>query len=179
MALVSLLTHRTAAGKYNFGYIDSSAYTAPLFNTTVDSSQGFWTFTSPAYSVGSGAKTSTAVTGIADTGTTLLLVPDSLVTAYYKQVSGAKYDNANGGYVFPCTAKLPSFTYYIGSNKITIPGTYMNFAPTTSAGTTCYGGIQSDTGIGISIYGDVALKAAFVVFNGGSKPTLGFAAKPL
>ncbi len=143
----------------------------------MDSSQGFWQWTSPAYAIGSGSKTSTSVNGIADTGTTLLLLPTKVVTAYYKQVKGSKYDNSQGGYTFPCSTTPPDFSYYVGSSKITIPGSYINFAP--ASGSACFGGIQEDTGIGFAIYGDVALKAAFVVFSGASSPQLGFAPKSL
>ncbi len=137
-------------------------------------------FTSPAFSVGSGSKTSTAVQGIADTGTTLLLLPDAVVSAYYAKVKGATYDNSQGGYVFACSTTPPTFSYYINSSaKITIPGEYMNFAPVSDGSTSCFGGIQSDSGIGFSIYGDVALKAALVVFDGSSSPRLGFAPKSL
>jgi hypothetical protein len=52
----------------------------------------------------------------------------------------------------------------------------MNFAPLTEGGATCFGGLQSSAGIGLNIFGDVALKAAFVVFNGGTKQ-LGWAKK--
>ena len=37
------------AGKYNFGYIDSSAYTGPLSYTPVDNSKGDWRFTADGY----------------------------------------------------------------------------------------------------------------------------------
>lgn len=52
----------------------------------------------------------------------------------------------------------------------------MNYAPISTS--TCFGGLQSNAGIGISIYGDIALKAAFVVFNGSTKQ-LGWASKTL
>lgn len=46
----------------------------------------------------------------------------------------------------------------------------------TILGNKCYGGIQSSADIGINIFGDVALKAAYVVFN-GETPSLGWAQK--
>lgn len=135
-------------------------------------------FTSSGYSVGTGAFSSIKVSGIADTGTTLLLLPSAVVKAYYAKVSGAKYDSSQGGYVFSCKATLPEYTFGIGNAKITIPGSYINFAPVDETETSCYGGIQEDTGIGFAIYGDIALKAAFMVFDAGNT-TLGWAAKPL
>ncbi|OLN81499.1 Endothiapepsin [Colletotrichum chlorophyti] len=164
------------AGKYNFGYIDSSAYTGSITYTPVNTANGWWQFTSTGYQVGSASFVSSSVTGIADTGTTLLLLPSSIVTAYYKQISGARYDSSQGGYTFPCSATVPSFTFGVGSSRITVPASYLNYAPVTS--TTCFGGLQSNSGIGISIFGDIALKAAFVVFNGGTNQ-VGWAAKAL
>lgn len=96
---------------------------------------------------------------------------------YYKQVTGSQNSNTYGGYVFPCTAKLPTFTYLIGTTPIVIPAAYLNFSPVEDGSSTCYGGLQSSSGIGINIYGDIALKAAYVVFNGASTPKLGFAPK--
>lgn len=116
--------------------------------------------------------------GIADTGTTLLLLPDSVVSAYYRQVSGARYNWGQGGYTFNCNAHLPDFCFGVGANcVINIPGSYLNYAPTGS-GNSCFGGIQSNDGIGFSIFGDIALKAAFVVFDAGNTQ-LGWATKAL
>ncbi|KAK3382059.1 aspartic peptidase domain-containing protein [Lasiosphaeria ovina] len=168
-----------APGHYNFGYIDSSAYTGNISYLPVDSSQGFWMFTSPGYAISKGGYKITEMKGIADTGTTLLLLPTSVVLAYYKQVDGARYEGTQGGYIFACSATLPDFVFAVGNNaRITVPGKYINYAPTDSSGTTCFGGIQKDIGIGFSIFGDVALKAAFVVFDGPNQQ-LGWAAKPL
>ena len=115
------------------------------------------------------------------------------MSAYYAKVSGAKYDSTQGGYTFPCTATLPSLTLGIGSGRFTVPGSYINYAPVSgtseyslikylledrlTAFSACFGGVQRNTGIGFSIYGDIFLKAVFAVFNQGTTK-LGIAAKP-
>ncbi|KAF4338680.1 aspartic ase precursor [Fusarium beomiforme] len=165
-------------GKYNFGYIDSSAYTGKIGYASVDSSQGFWDFTASGYAIGSASLNSSPIDGIADTGTTLLLLPDSINSAYYAKVSGAKYSSTYGGYVFSCSATLPSFSFAVGGVTITIPGSYINYAPVTDGSSTCYGGIQPSDDFGVNIFGDIALKAAFVVFDGGNQQ-VGWAKKTL
>jgi hypothetical protein len=111
-------------GSYDFGFIDDSKYTGSITYTAVDNSQGFWEFTGTGYAVGSGSFKSSSIDAIADTGTSLLLVDDSVVSAYYKKVSGSGYDSSQGGYTFPCSTTLPSFTLGIGSYKAVIPGTF-------------------------------------------------------
>lgn len=118
----------------------------------------------------------TAITGIADTGTTLLMLPDAVVAAYYAEVNNATDSTQEGGYIFPCDATLPDFTFNVGEGSITVPGEYLNFEPISTGSSQCYGGLQSDSGIGIAIFGDVALKSALVVFDSGNS-RLGWAAK--
>lgn len=168
-------------GNYNFGYIDSSEYTGSITYTAVNTANGFWEFTGTGYAVGSGSFVSTSIDAIADTGTTLLYLPAAAVKAYYAKVSGATNSASQGGYIFPCSATLPSITLGIGSYRAVVPGSYINYAPATGSGkfppclchrtypndpTDCFGGIQSDAGIGFAIYGDIFLKSQFVVFNG-------------
>jgi len=167
---------KAEAGNYNFGYIDTTEFTGTITYTPVDNSNGFWGFTPSGYAVGTAAFNGTSFAAIADTGTSLLLLPDDIVDAYYAQVSGAAVDDTQGGFVFPCSATLPDFTFGVGSYRGVIPGDYMNYATVDS--TNCFGGIQSNSGVGFSIFGDVALKAQFVVFDGGNT-RLGFAAKPV
>ena len=165
-------------GTYAFGTIDDSAHTGDITYVDVDTSRGFWGFTADGYSVG--RTTGGAITrAIADTGTTLLLVDDSVVSDYYNNVKGAKNDQSQGGYTYPCSTTLPDITFSIGGYQATVPGSYVNYAPIDSSGTTCFGGIQSNTGIGFSIFGDIFLKSQFVVFEGASTPRLGLAPKPL
>lgn len=145
----------------------------------VDDSQGFWAFTAGGYSVGgNNATTGTVGKAIADTGTSLLYLPTAVVKAYYAQVPGAKLDQQQAGYVFACSSNLPDFNVAIGGKTFTIPGSYINFAPVGDGSGSCFGGIQPDTGIGFSIFGDVFLKAVYAVFDvSGSAPQLGFAAQ--
>lgn len=117
------------------------------------------------------------VIGIADTGTTLLLLPEKIVASYYAKVAGAAFSPESDGYIFPCTSKLPDFSFGVGQGMITIPGAYLAVEPSLDD-STCYGGIQRDTEIGFPIFGDMALKCAFVVFDYGNS-RLGFAKKPL
>ncbi|CAJ2502184.1 Uu.00g095780.m01.CDS01 [Anthostomella pinea] len=168
------------SGCYDFGVIDDSKYTGQITYTDVDSSDGFWMFDVSGYGIGNNTFQSTSFQGIADTGTTLAMLPAQVVKAYYKQVRGAKLDNSQGGYVFPCQANLPSFVYGVGNARYEIPGQYINYAPVDNDGTTCFGGIQSDAGIGFAILGDILLKSAFVVFDASENvPRLGFAKKEL
>lgn len=146
----------------------------------VDDSQGFWGFNAGGYAIGSdNASTGNIGNAIADTGTTLLYVPSSVATAYYKQIDGASYDSSQGGYTFPSSSDVPDFTVTIGGTAFTVPGSYIKYAPVSSGGSTYFGGLQPNTGIGLTIFGDIFLKSVFAVFDASqSSPRLGFAAKP-
>jgi hypothetical protein len=164
-----------AAGNYNFGYIDSSEYTGTISYVPVNTDPGYWTITGSGYAIGSGAFVSSSYTTIVDTGTTLLYLPAAQVKAYYAKVSGSSNSNAAGGYIFPCSATLPSFTFGAGSYRGVVSGANINYG--VYSGSSCFGGIQSDAGIGMAIWGDILIKSQFVVFNQASSPQVGFAAK--
>lgn len=122
------------AGNYNFGYVDSSEYTGDVTYVPVNTANGFWEFTANGYAVGSGAFATSSIDAIADTGTTLLYLPAAIVTAYYSKVPGAVNSPAQGGYIFPCSAALPSITLGIGSYRAVVPGSYISYAPTGGGG---------------------------------------------
>ncbi|KAJ5782606.1 Peptidase aspartic catalytic [Penicillium paradoxum] len=168
-------------GEYEFGTVDKSKYSGTMVNVSVDASNGFWQFNSAQFAVGGGSfqpitKTTQA---IADTGTSLMMVSPDVAEAYYDQVEGAIFANNANGYIFPCTSDLPTLSVAIGTAySATIPGSLMNWSQvginTTTGETVCYGGLQSSGESAMAIYGDVFLKALFVVFDSRG-PSLGFA----
>ncbi|KAJ8117162.1 hypothetical protein OPT61_g1587 [Boeremia exigua] len=165
-----------AAGTYDFGFIDSAKYTGAITYVNVDSSQGFWGFSATGYSVGTAAAVKSSIAGIVDTGTTLIYIDAAIAKAYYSKVSGAKIDNTQGGYVFPCSATLPNFSITVGGVAQTVPGKFINYAPLSSGSATCFGGIQTNEGIGFTIFGDIFLKSKYVIHDVSTgTPRLGFA----
>lgn len=131
------------------------------------------------FAIASDPLKSVVVNVIADTGTSLVFLPQNIVEAYYAGVSGTVYNRTLASYVFPCGTALPRITFEIGNyNNAFIPAPFIEYAP-TGDGITCVGGIQSAGDSGRNILGDIFLKSHFVVFDAGDEPRLGFAAKPL
>lgn len=127
-----------APGTYDFGYIDDQKHTGDIHYTKIDSSKGFWEFTGTGYGIGDSNFQEQSIDAIADTGTTLILIEDEIVDAYYKGVDGAQYDSQQGGYTFSCDATLPDFTLGIGDYQAKIPGSFINLAPIDNSGSSKY-----------------------------------------
>lgn len=161
--------------------MDQTEFTGSVNFVPINSTQGFWQFTTSGFMVGQdGQAVNFPHQAIADTGTTLMLMPDEAVQAYYKQVPSAQNNVQVGGFVFDCKEQLPSFTAIVSGYQAVVPGGIIKFAPvdgaTVETSQTCFGGIQSNTGLPFAIYGDIFLKAQFTVFDGGNM-RIGFAAK--
>lgn len=125
-------------GSYDFGFIDDSKHTGEINYVSIDNSRGFWEFIGTGYAVGDGQFQAASIDAIADTGTTLILIDDEIVSAYYDAVESAQYDQSQGGYTFDCDAALPDFTLGIGEYNAVVPGAYMNFAPLQAGSSSKY-----------------------------------------
>ncbi|TVY37597.1 putative aspergillopepsin A-like aspartic endopeptidase [Lachnellula subtilissima] len=160
---------KAAVGAYEFGNIDSTKFNGSLSWAAVNTTQGFWQFSSQKFQVGTGtAMTVAGGQAIADTGTTLMLVNAAVVNAYYSQVTGAVNNQTVGGVTFPCSATLPDLMVDIGGNYMAqIRGDDINFAQVDAGSATCFGGVQAIDS-SLQIYGDIMFKSQFVAFNGGN-----------
>ena len=128
--LVANLKHNTS-GSYTFGSIDETQFTGSLTSVPVNNSIGFWGVEMSNFQVGKTALQPNTQNNlaIADTGTTLLIMDDSVVYGYYSTVGGAHEDAEQGGIVFPCTSPLNDLSLQIGGSYMaTIPGSLMRFA---------------------------------------------------
>ncbi|KAG6033446.1 hypothetical protein E4U41_006910 [Claviceps citrina] len=161
-------------GNFNFGYIDPAEHVGPINYTPVDGGAGYWNFTSPGFAIGDGSFKQHPFDVIADTGASHILLPYHIVSAYYKRIPTARYDNEQYAYVFDCNTKLPDFHFAIEKAMLTVPGHLINYGPVDDK--TCLGSLQLSGFLGINILGDVAMKATLVVFDSGNN-RIGWAQK--
>ncbi|KAH8900885.1 acid protease [Thozetella sp. PMI_491] len=169
-----------AEGLYEFGHVDDSKYTGDLHWVDLVPNATYWQFSITGVNVGdSNLWYLSQWSAIADTGTTLLLLPSKIVELYYDSVPAAVLNATVGGWTYPCDADLPVFRLgFDNGYHVSVPGTYMTFMEVEPGSGVCYGGLQSSLGQPFGILGDVFLKACFAAFDLGGK-RVGFADKEL
>lgn len=142
-------------------YIDQDVLTsagvteANIHYAPVDNSQGFWMFNSTSATVNGQSIALSGNTAIADTGTTLALVSDSVCQAIYNAIPGGKYDSTQQGYVFPDSVtadQLPVVQFDVGGQLFTLQKEDLSFADAGSG--MVYGGVQSRGSNTFDILGD-------------------------
>ena len=145
--------------------------------------QGAWGFNGTGFTVAGrqiDPPANSSLLCIADSGSSLMIIDDSLLSTFYALVRPAASFNATEQlWVFPCGAELPEFGVRLGDEFVAaIPPSYLEFGQTDYDPELCYGSLQSNAGLNLSIYGITFLKSLFVVFD-DENSRLGFARKPL
>jgi len=158
---------------YTFGFIDQPTVTASgqeVSYTPVDSSQGFWMFSSESATVNGKTVAQSGNTAIADTGTTLALVSDDVCTAIYGAIPGSTYDEQQQGWTYPTSTtadSLPVVTFAVGDKQFAVQKEDLGFADAGNG--MVYGGIQSRGSMTFDILGDTFLKGIYAIFDQGNK----------
>lgn len=121
---------KNAVGSYQFGAIDNTKFNGTMQWVAVNTTQGFWQFSSTKFAVGTGAAQAGNPAGqaIADTGTTLIIADPTVVNGYYSQIPSAKNNAQAGGVTVDCNAQLPDLMLDVGGVMARVKGTDINFA---------------------------------------------------
>ncbi|KAI1612534.1 aspartic endopeptidase [Exophiala viscosa] len=156
---------------YSFGDIDESVIPSgqELCYTPINNTRGFWMFDSPSVIINGEQYDLPKYQAVADTGTTLLLLPDEVCRQFYGQIPGSEYSEADQGWVYPTNTSpndLPDFSVAVGTCPITIDKEHIGFAPSLKPNMT-FGGIQSPGNLKFGIFGDIFLQNVYAVFDGG------------
>jgi len=109
-----------------------------------------------------------------DTGTTLIIAPDSDAQAINNLIGAKPIQGQDGMYSLPCNiAGLPDVVLTFNGNKFTVPPEAYVFS---NGDGTCVSGISGDGGMGMTswIAGDVFLRNYYSVFDEGNSQ-VGFA----
>jgi aspergillopepsin I len=169
----------TSNGTFNFGYIDASKYSGSISYANVNQSfGGGWTIPISGQELSNGTFLSSDNWWVTiDTGTAGATIPRNAADAYFSQVSGSRFDTGRGVYTFPCTTKLPDFTFGIGSAKLSILGAHLvSDSGSFDNGKTCTSKLNAGTGDGPYLWGQSFIQEFFVVFD-WSQGGVGFASK--
>lgn len=122
---------KAAVGSYEFGNIDATKFNGTMAWVPVNTTQGFWQFSSTKFAVGTGQAQAGNPTGqaIADTGTTLIIADPTVVNGYYSQIPSAKNNAQAGGITVDCNAQLPDLMLDVGGSYMArVRGADINFA---------------------------------------------------
>lgn len=158
------LKHK-ADGTFGFGFIDHSKYTGNISYSAVDSSSGFWSFTSNGYAIGDGNFVEAKMTGPVDTGGSSFAVPSAAFKAYTAAIT-------NYTTPFSCSKKLPDFHLGVGGHAtVKITGETLK-----SKGDDGNCTLRLYNGYDGAFFGSPTMANAFIVFEDGAKgPRLGWA----
>lgn len=150
---------------YTFGFIDQkSLHGQAIHYTDVDNSQGLWQYQSTTATIGDRQVARFDNTAVADTGSSLALIDDSICAAIYDQIPGSRYEPVVQGYIFPANTSLdalPLIKLAFGDQEFAFQKEDIAYAPVGD--NFVYGSIQSRGDLSFDVIGDALLKAVYAV----------------
>ncbi|KAI1757617.1 acid protease [Xylaria castorea] len=161
-------------GEMTFGGVDTNSYAGMLHKVPTDPSDPHYKITLSALAHRApGAESSTPLSDsslplplIVDSGTTLSLLPEPLVSKLAAQFPGAKSDGA-GGYRVDCAYQNQTgtvdFVILAATGTVTINVAYRDFI--WNSGGDCFLGAWFSNNVGTFILGDSFLRGAYVAFD--------------
>jgi hypothetical protein len=164
------LGNRLEHSFFTFGYIDEKALQGqqPTY-APLDNSLGTWMFESSVASINGDQYNRSSNRALADTGTTLCLVADSLCERIYSYIPGATQSPTQQGWVFPTPtdlSTLPKVALSVGNALFHIKPA--DFAFQNLGDGTTYGGIQSRGNQDYDVLGCVFLRCIYAIFDQGN-----------
>ncbi|KAM0555969.1 hypothetical protein ACHAPJ_005949 [Fusarium lateritium] len=176
---------RNATGRFDFGHIDEGRAKDNISWVATREDSPHWdvTFDMTAWTGQRRVWLAHTFEATIDTGTTLLFLPGALAGMYWYEVPDMRIDPRLGdAFTFPCkfANDLPDLMFKVPGTEhvLTIPGPYLSYSPVDDDPEYCWGGMQSAESLGVTIVGDVALKALYVAFDLETNK-VGFANKKL
>ncbi|KAI8626202.1 acid protease [Xylariaceae sp. FL1651] len=164
----------TITGEMVFGGVDTNKYSGMLQKVPTDPSDPHYKITlntlshrAPGSSVSAPFLDSNLpLAVVVDSGTTLSLLPESVVNQLAAQFPGAESDG-NGGYRVDCAFQNQDgsvdFNFLAGSGSVTINVAYHDFI--WNSGGDCFLGAFFSDDLGVWILGDTFLRGAYVTFD--------------
>ncbi|KAG8670140.1 hypothetical protein FPOAC2_09484 [Fusarium poae] len=185
-AVFTVDLRRNATGRFDFGYIDESKAKDNISWMASREDSPHWdvTFDMTAWTGSRQVWMAHTFEATIDTGTTLIFLPPDIAGLYWNDVPNMRVNPDLGdAFTFPCefAEELPDLMFKVPNTEhvLKIPGQYLNYSPTDDDPEYCWGGMQSSDDLGgITIIGDVALKALYVAFDLENNK-VGFANKDL
>lgn len=172
--------HRsTSDGSFDFGFINTGAYTGSLDYTSVVDTTGFWRIGIQGYGAGAPFNTQhdQAHTMFLDTGAGQSRWPASLLSAWFTAyVPGASYNTLYGRWQYPCSHTLPDFHFTIGPAKTpkTIPSSFIYLGKLNDG--ICLTNLAQSSSESDNVLGQDFIEALYVVFDWAGN-RVGFANK--
>ncbi|KAG0378266.1 hypothetical protein BGX24_004325 [Mortierella sp. AD032] len=172
-------------GQFIFGGVDPSLYTGPITYVPVTSNKD-WQIKIDQIFIGRKelSLSSSASSAIVDTGSSYILFPDYLATAFHRAIPNSQYDSKLGWWV-PCSVANSRYggdlTFVLGGQKFNVPLSDIVILKSAFNGY-CLSAIDSwqelaghgsQSGI---LLGDLFIKNQYVVYD-YDKQKIGFATK--